>query len=49
VGSTPVLAGDDWRASADALRPSGDLSGSAEYKRSLAVTLAERALAAIGG
>jgi len=49
VASTPVLAGADWRASAEALDPPGDLSGSSEYKRSLAVTLAERALAAARG
>jgi aerobic carbon-monoxide dehydrogenase medium subunit len=45
VGSTPVLADGDWRAAADGLRPTGDLSGSAEYKRHLAKVLAERAVA----
>jgi carbon-monoxide dehydrogenase medium subunit len=45
VGSTPVLAAGDWRAAAESLQPTGDLSGSAEYKRHLAKILAERALA----
>lgn len=45
VGATPVLAGSDWHASAAQLQPIADLSGSAEYKRHLAATLAERALA----
>jgi carbon-monoxide dehydrogenase medium subunit len=48
VGPTPVLAEGDWRAAADALQPTGDLSGSAEYKRHLAKVLAERALAEAG-
>ncbi len=45
VGPTPVVAEGDWRAAADRLQPTGDLSGSAEYKRHLAKVLAERALA----
>jgi len=45
VGPTPVLAQGDWRAVADGLHPTGDLSGSAEYKKHLAKVLAERALA----
>jgi len=45
VGATPVLAEGDWRAAAAALDPSGDLSGSAEYKRHLAGVLAARAVA----
>ena len=44
VGSGPVLAEGDWRAAAEALQPAGDLSGSPEYKRHLAVVLAGRAL-----
>ncbi len=45
VGATPVLAEGDPREAARRLQPSGDLSGSAEYKRHLAGVLAERALA----
>ncbi len=45
VGPTPVLAQGDWRTAADGLHPTGDLSGSAEYKKHLAKVLAERALA----
>ncbi len=45
VGPTPVLAQGDWRTAADGLDPTGDLSGSAEYKKHLAKVLAERALA----
>ena len=44
VGPTPVLADGDWRTAADGLQPTGDLSGSAEYKRHLATVVAERAL-----
>ena len=49
VGPTPVLAEDDWEAAADALQPTADLSGSAEYKRHLAKVLAWRALAEARG
>jgi aerobic carbon-monoxide dehydrogenase medium subunit len=45
VSSSPVLAEGDWRAAAERLEPTGDLSGSPEYKRHLAGVLAERALA----
>lgn len=45
VGPAPVVAEGDWRTAVDRLQPSGDLSGSAEYKRHLAKVLAERALA----
>lgn len=46
VGATPVLAAaDDWRSTVSQLQPIADISGSAEYKRHLATTLAERALA----
>ncbi len=45
VGATPVLVEGDAQAAAAHLRPSGDLSGSAEYKRHLAGVLAERAVA----
>jgi aerobic carbon-monoxide dehydrogenase medium subunit len=44
VGAKPVLAEGDWRGVANRLEPSGDLSGSPEYKRHLAGVLAERAL-----
>jgi carbon-monoxide dehydrogenase medium subunit len=49
VGRTPVVADGDWREAAAALEPFSDLSGSTEYKRELAATLAERALAAARG
>jgi carbon-monoxide dehydrogenase medium subunit len=45
VAPTPALAGGDWRDAAAALEPADEVSGSAEYKRHLAVVLAERALA----
>jgi aerobic carbon-monoxide dehydrogenase medium subunit len=44
VGRTPMLAEGDWREAATGLRPPADLSGSEEYKRELAVVLAERAI-----
>jgi aerobic carbon-monoxide dehydrogenase medium subunit len=44
VGQKPTLAEGDWRSAAAGLSPPGDLSGSPDYKRELAVVLAERAL-----
>jgi len=45
VGATPVLADhDDWHTTVSQLQPIADIAGSAEYKRHLATTLAERAL-----
>ena len=49
VGSTPVRAEGGIEAAAAALSPSGDLSGSAAYKRHLAMVIAGRALAAARG
>jgi carbon-monoxide dehydrogenase medium subunit len=49
VGSGPVLAEGDWQAAAELLEPTGDLSGSPEYKRHLAGVLARRALAKARG
>ena len=49
VGAAPVSAHGDWRVAAEQLEPSGDLSGSPEYKRHLAAVLAERALAKARG
>jgi aerobic carbon-monoxide dehydrogenase medium subunit len=49
VGPRPVLAQGDWRTAADGLDPTGDLSGSAEYKKHLAKVLAQRALAKARG
>ena len=45
VGPVPAVAEGEWRGAVDRLEPTGDLSGSAEYKRHLAKVLAERALA----
>lgn len=49
VGSMPVLAVGGLEAAAAALEPSGDLSGSAAYKRHLAKVIGGRALAEARG